>query len=128
MFFIAKITGATLNSTAKVYEYGFQQVYYNSSTGALVNGELSSGTGLKAVALWELGQDMTGQDSQPSVATDTYVLCVRSGMQVYIVSSAAGLKDVSYSKDDDVFYKTTMAGIKQVWAQSTLYPPTTTEE
>jgi hypothetical protein len=71
---------------------------------------------------------MTGQDSQPSVATDTCVLCVRSGMQVYIVSSAAGLKDVSYSKDDGVFYKTTMAGIKQPWAQSTLYPPTTTNE
>ncbi|MBR4748659.1 MAG: hypothetical protein IK083_03685 [Abditibacteriota bacterium] len=28
-----------------------------------IDGELSSGTGLKAVALWELGQDMTGQDS-----------------------------------------------------------------
>ncbi|MBR4748660.1 MAG: hypothetical protein IK083_03690 [Abditibacteriota bacterium] len=47
-------------------------------------------------------------------------------MQVYIVSSAAGLKDVSYSAQDDKFYKTGMDGKKEEWAQSTLYPPTTT--
>ncbi len=119
--FIARITGNTKNA-GDFYDYDFQEVIYNPLNQSMQNGQLSSGSGLKAVSLGEIGQTM----SAPSLADDALVAMLYSAGQVYVIGSAGGLVgllDVRYSPEDDAFYKTTSAGREEEWAKSTLYPP-----
>lgn len=124
--FIGKITAATKNA-AGFFDYDFQELHYDAGTHTMQNGQLSSGTGLKAVSLGEIGKTLDA----PSLAVNALVAMAYSAGVVYITGSEAALNalvDVRYSVDDDAFYKTPSNGTEEEWAKSTLYPPTETQQ
>ncbi len=83
-----------------------------------------SGAGTAAYCIQELDRDLT--DKTPLGAAGQIVLIARTGAGFFF--SAGGVLDVRYDPSEDKFYKTGADGQETVWAQSTLYPPTTTEE
>ncbi len=117
MQFVARITGSALNQQSGLFEYDFREVIPDRATGSLVNGDMVSGQGVKALALCELGR----QNTEPAVADGDVVSIVYTGMQFVIVAARAGaLKDVRYSHQEDKFYKEFTDGSEEVWAESTL--------
>lgn len=116
--FIARITGNTKNA-GDFYDYDFQEVIYNPLNQTMQNGQLSSGTGLKAIALNEIGLTLDA----PTWPSGMLVPVLYNAGTAYIIAGVPGLLDVRYSAEDDKFYKTKADGTEEEWALSTEYPP-----